>query len=101
MAQPDINQVIHAKREEITILAAQYGASPIRIFGSVACHTAGEKSDIGFLVEREPGRTLFDPGGFAYDPEKLLGRPVHICTVPLPVNRSAAGLSWKKFGYER
>ncbi len=83
MAQPDIYQVIHAKRAEITILAAQYGASHIRIFGSVARHTAGEKSDIDFLVELEPGRTLFDLGGFAYDLEKLLGRPVDVCTVPL------------------
>jgi predicted nucleotidyltransferase len=83
MAQPDMYQLIHTKRAEITILAAQYGASPIRIFGSVARHTADEKSDIGFLVEMEPGRTLFDLGGFAYDLEKLLGRPVDVCTVPL------------------
>jgi len=83
MAQPDIYQVIHAKREEITLLAAQYGASHIRIFGSVARHTADEKSDIDFLVELEPGRTLFDLGGFAYDLEKMLGRPVDVCTVPL------------------
>ena len=83
MAQPDIYQLIHAKRMEITILAAQYGASHIRIFGSVARHTADEKSDIDFLVELEPGRTLFDLGGFAYDLEKLLGRPVDVCTVPL------------------
>ena len=42
-----------------------------------------EKSDTGFLVELEPGRTLFDLGGFAYDLEKLLGRPVDVCTVPI------------------
>jgi len=83
MAQPDIYQLIHAKRADISILAAKYGASHIRIFGSVAHHTAGEKSDTGFLVELEPGRTLFDLGGFAYDLEKLLGRPVDVCTVPL------------------
>jgi hypothetical protein len=82
VAQPDIYQIIHAKRADISILAAKYGASHIRIFGSVARHTAGEKSDTGFLVELEPGRTLFDLGGFAYDLEKLLGRLVDVCTVP-------------------
>ncbi|MFZ1902294.1 MAG: nucleotidyltransferase domain-containing protein, partial [Methanoregula sp.] len=44
---------------------------------------ADEKSDIDFLVELEPGRTLFDLGGLAYDLEKLLGRPVDVCTLPL------------------
>jgi hypothetical protein len=83
MTQPDIYQVIHAKKAEITLLAAKYGASHIRVFESVARHTADDKSDIDFLVELAPGRTLFDLGGFAYDLEKLLGRPVDVCTVPL------------------
>ncbi|HQA81318.1 MAG TPA: nucleotidyltransferase family protein [Methanoregulaceae archaeon] len=83
MAEPDIYQLIQAKRDEINRLAQEYGASHIRIFGSVARHTADEKSDIDFLVELEPGRTLFDLGGLAYDLEKLLGRPVDVCTVRL------------------
>lgn len=83
MAKPDIYHLIHEKREEITRIAGKYGASHIRIFGSVARQAADEKSDIDFLVELEPGRTLFDLGGFAYDLEKLLGRPVDVCTLPL------------------
>ncbi len=83
MAGPDVYQIIHEKREEINRIAGKYGASHIRIFGSVARHAADERSDIDFLVELEPGRTLFDLGGFAYDLEKLLGRPVDVCTVPL------------------
>jgi len=83
MEQPDIYQMIHSKRAEITLLAGKYGASHIRIFGSVAHHTASETSDVDFLVELAPGRTLFDLGGFAYDLEKLLGRPVDVCTAPL------------------
>lgn len=83
MVKPDIYQMIHEKREEITRLAGKYGASHIRIFGSVARRAADEKSDIDFLVELEPGRTLFDLGGLAYDLEKLLGRPVDVCTVSL------------------
>ncbi|MCX6701403.1 MAG: nucleotidyltransferase family protein [Methanomicrobiales archaeon] len=90
MVQPDIYQQVHSKKGEIIRLAGTYGASHIRIFGSVARQSADEKSDIDFLVELEPGRTLFDLGGFAYDLEKLLGRPVDVCTVPLlrePIRR--------------
>jgi hypothetical protein len=101
MVQPDIYQLIHSKRAEIILLAGKYGASPIRIFGSGAHHTADEKSDVDFLVELAPGRTLFDLGGFAYDLEKLLGRPVDVCTVLLLREPSGRGLSWKRFPYER
>jgi predicted nucleotidyltransferase len=83
MIQQDIYQQIKTKKSEILRLAETYGASHIRIFGSVARHTADEKSDIDFLVEMEPGKTLFDLGGFAYDLEKLLGRRVDVCTIPL------------------
>lgn len=83
MTQPDIYQDICAKKTEISLLAAKYGASHIRIFGSVARHTADDKSDIDFLVELAPERTLFDLGGFAYDLETLLGRPVDVCTVQI------------------
>jgi uncharacterized protein len=80
MPNPDIYDLIQSKKTEIAELAAQYGASHIRVFGSVARHTADEGSDIDFLVELEPGRTLFDLGGLSYDLEQLLGRPVDVCT---------------------
>jgi hypothetical protein len=81
MPHPDIYQLVHSKREEINSLAGKYGASHIRIFGSVARHTADDRSDIDFLVDLEPGRTLFDLGGFAYDLQELLGKPVDVCTI--------------------
>jgi predicted nucleotidyltransferase len=83
MIQQDIYQQIKTKKSEILRLAETYGASHVQIFGSVARHTADEKSDIDFLVEMEPGKTLFDLGGLAYDLEKLLGRRVDVCTIPL------------------
>ena len=83
MAEPDIYQLVSSKKNEIALLAARYGASHIRVFGSVARHTAGETSDIDFLVELEPGRTLFDLGGLSFDLEKLLGKHVDVCTVNL------------------
>lgn len=83
MPEPDIYHHVASKKWEIAALAARYGASHIRIFGSVARHTADEGSDIDFLVELEPGRTLFDLGGLSYDLEQLLGKHVDVCTVSL------------------
>jgi len=48
----------------------------VRVFGSVARGEADETSDIDFLVELEPGRTLFDLGGLLMDIRDLLGRDV-------------------------
>jgi len=79
----EIYELIATKRPDILALAEKYAIKNVRIFGSVARHEATGKSDIDFLVELEPGRTLFDLGGFAYDLEQLLGRPVDVCTVPL------------------
>jgi len=36
---------------------------------------------IDFLVEMEPGRSLFDLGGMQSDLETALGRPVDVVTV--------------------
>jgi predicted nucleotidyltransferase len=52
----------------------------VRVFGSVARGEADEQSDIDFLVELEPGRTLLDLGGLQYDLEQLLGRRVDVVT---------------------
>jgi hypothetical protein len=35
-------------------------------------------SDIDFLVEMEPGRSLFDLGGLRYELERLLGRRLDV-----------------------
>jgi predicted nucleotidyltransferase len=39
-----------------------------------------EESDIDFLVELEPVRTLLDLDGIQFDLEELLGRPVGVAT---------------------
>jgi uncharacterized protein len=89
--EPDIYHLVASKKWEIAELAARYRALHIRIFGSVARHTADEGSDIDFLVELEPGRTLFDLGGLSYDLEQLLGKPVDVCIIINP--RSPRSLS--------
>jgi uncharacterized protein len=50
---------LHAQRQEIAVLAAQYGARRIRVFGSVARGEERIDSDIDFLVDFPQGYDLF------------------------------------------
>jgi predicted nucleotidyltransferase len=72
---------LREKREEILRIASKYGACNMRVFGSLARGEADEHSDIDFLVEMEPGRSLLDLGGLQYELESLLGCPVNVATV--------------------
>ena len=76
----DLREVLTRKRDEIAKIAAIHGARNIRVFGSVARGEADEKSDIDFLVEMEPGRSLFDLGGLLMDLQEVLGRDVDVVT---------------------
>ena len=75
-----INEIIGQQRERILALAAEHGASRIRVFGSVARGTADADSDIDFLVDLKPGRSLFDLGGLLTDLQKLLNHNVDVIT---------------------
>lgn len=75
-----LNELVRQNREEILSLAAKYGASHIRVFGSVARGTADTDSDIDLLVDLESGRSLFDLGGLLSDLQKLLGHNVDVIT---------------------
>ena len=75
-----LETLLNAKRDEILHICAKYGARNVRVFGSVARGEADEQSDIDFLVELEPGRTLFDLGGLQYDLEQLLRCRVDVVT---------------------
>ncbi|MFN3706301.1 MAG: nucleotidyltransferase family protein [Thermoflexales bacterium] len=75
-----VEQLLKEKRAEILQIAAKHGARNVRVFGSVARGEADEQSDIDFLVEMNPGRSLFDLGGLQYELEHLLGCPVDVVT---------------------
>lgn len=75
-----MNELLDRHRSGILELAKKYGATRIRVFGSVARGDADEQSDVDFLVDMEPGRSLFDLGGLQYELEKFLGRRVDIVT---------------------
>jgi len=76
----DVRQLLMEKREEILALAARYGAYNVRVFGSVARGEADEASDLDFLVDLQPGRSLFDLGGLLMELQDLLGREVDVAT---------------------
>jgi uncharacterized protein len=76
----EINVMLEEKRDEILRLATQYGAANVRIFGSVARNEADQDSDIDFLVDMEPGRSLLDLGGLLMELNDLLDRSVDVVT---------------------
>jgi predicted nucleotidyltransferase len=67
-------------RREILDSAARHGVRHVRVFGSVARGDDHENSDVDFLVDVEPGRTLLDVIAFEQDVQQLLGRHVDVLT---------------------
>jgi predicted nucleotidyltransferase len=66
------------RRAEIIAAAKRYGASDVRLFGSLARGDADEASDVDLLVRFEPGRSLFHQGGLLMDLRELLGTKVDV-----------------------
>ncbi|MGB3654232.1 MAG: nucleotidyltransferase family protein [Rivularia sp. (in: cyanobacteria)] len=73
-----IQELLLPFREEILRIATKYGAYNVRVFGSVARGEAKPDSDVDFLVELEPKRSLFDYIALIQDLEKLLNRKVDV-----------------------
>lgn len=65
-------KIIKEKRLEILKIADLYGASNIRIFGSVARNESTPDSDIDFLMDIEPEKNLLDRIALIQDLEDLL-----------------------------
>jgi predicted nucleotidyltransferase len=72
---------LQARRDEILRIAARHGAHDVRVFGSVARGQARPDSDVDFLVEFEPGRTVLDLSGLILDLQEALGREVNVVEV--------------------
>jgi predicted nucleotidyltransferase len=76
----EYSTLLRANRKKILETASRYGASNVRIFGSVARGTADEASDIDFLVNLAPDRSLLDLGGLLYELSQILGVDVDVIT---------------------
>lgn len=68
------------KRRDLLRIAAQYGASQVRLFGSLARGEASPNSDVDILVTLQPGRSLLDLIALKQDLEDLPGCPVDVVT---------------------
>jgi predicted nucleotidyltransferase len=75
-----LEQLLIDRRDEILRLCARHGARNVRVFGSFVRGEAGDQSDIDFLVDFEPGRSLLDQAGLILDLEELLARKVDVAT---------------------
>jgi predicted nucleotidyltransferase len=75
-----IEELLRERREEILRIAARHGAHNVRVFGSVVRGEAREDSDVDFLVDMDPGRTLLDMGGLLMDLRDALGQDVDVVT---------------------
>lgn len=75
-----MSEDVKKRREEILEIAASHGVRKTRIFGSVARGEDTPESDIDFLVEFEPDRSLIDQVALINDLEELLGRKVDVVT---------------------
>ena len=75
-----LDQLLEEKRGEILRIAAEHGVRDVRVFRSVARGEADRESDIDFLVELEPRRSLLNLGGLQMDLESLLGHRVDVVT---------------------
>ena len=73
--------LIEEKREQLEELCRRFHVRRLSLFGSALRDDFDpEKSDLDFLVDLEPGRTLFDLSGLLLDLEALLNTPVDVVT---------------------
>ena len=70
--------MLRLKREDILRIAAEHGASNVRVFGSVARGDSDDDSDIDLLVAFEPSRSLFDHAALWLALQGILQRNVDV-----------------------
>lgn len=71
---------VRENREKILAVAEKYGASNVRVFGSVVRGEAGPASDVDLLVKANEKMGLFDLVGLRNELSELLGRKVDLGT---------------------
>lgn len=76
----DLRQV----RDEILRIAEQYGASNVRVFGSVARGDARPDSDVDLLVDFAPTTSLYEMVGLWLDLKDLLGWEIDVADSASP-----------------
>ena len=67
-------------RSRLEAAAERHGVRDLRVFGSVARGDETPESDVDFLVDLDPGRTLLDLIGFQQEAEDILGVGVDVAS---------------------
>ena len=75
-----LDELRRSKSDEILRIAATYGASHVRVFGSLARGGNSSSSDVDVLVGLDPNRSLMDLGGLLMDLRDVLHLPVDVAT---------------------
>ncbi|MBU0729146.1 MAG: nucleotidyltransferase family protein [Proteobacteria bacterium] len=76
----NLMKILQNKKEEILSIAQSHGAISLRLFGSLARGDDHPESDIDFLVEMEPGRSLLDLIAMKHEIEDLIHKKVDVLT---------------------
>jgi uncharacterized protein len=74
----ELRQLLRERRAELLAAATRRGASNLRVFGSVARGDDAVGSDVDFLVDFQPSRSLVDVAGLILDLQEILGVPVDV-----------------------
>ena len=77
-----VREKVLRMKARIGALARAHGARTVRLFGSAARGEERPDSDIDFLVELEPHRSLLDLIGLENDLADLFARKVEVVTIP-------------------
>ena len=78
--RPLPHEALEQHREQFLALAAKFGLSNVRVFGSVQQGTDTAASDLDILVTRAPSVGLLTIAEFSIAAERLLGVPVDVVT---------------------
>jgi len=73
-------ELLQRHRAQILSIAAQHGASEVRVFGSAARGEDRADSDIDILVRAGPNTSPWFPAGLIEDLQALLGHKVDVVT---------------------
>jgi predicted nucleotidyltransferase len=82
-----LGSLVERNRDQIVALALRHKGRSVAVFGSVARGEDGPRSDIDFLVEFEPGSSLFDLMDLQDDLSELLGRSVDVVSAGALLDR--------------
>lgn len=75
-----LEELRRSKKDQILQVAREHGARNVRVFGSFARGDQNPDSDIDFLVDLDPDRTLMDLGGLLMELQEMLQTRVDVAT---------------------